>query len=379
MLPPEVITDILSRLPTKSLLRFRCVSKPWCCLIGSQDFIKIHLKQSVKTGSNLSLLLGCLGIYSVHVDSLDCARYLNPPFSCSDFSNSCNGLILVLAKMPYIWNPSTGKYKELPACSVEYPLGVEVFSAFEAYAFAYNSETDDYLVVRVVEFKRFDSTWICSEARIYSLKYNTWKTRSYFPYQLPYKRVWGVHVDGVLHTAVKIQPPADSLFSIMAFDIRNETHYVVPKPVLADMNAEFNLEVLGGCLCLLHPKKRYRMDIWVMKEYGTKESWCKLFTIAPPLIKPYLSLCPLLYSQDGTKVLLNHDDKRLIWYDLKKKTVTDVSVKALPFLFYAEVCTESLVAVDRFGYEDGFKKHSKEKRFKGKRDDFLSEGFKLVL
>ncbi|KAK3019943.1 hypothetical protein RJ639_004926 [Escallonia herrerae] len=51
----ELITDILSRLPVKSLLRFRSVSKPWCALIDGPDFIKMHLKQTIINSTNLLL------------------------------------------------------------------------------------------------------------------------------------------------------------------------------------------------------------------------------------------------------------------------------------------------------------------------------------
>ncbi|KAL6564709.1 hypothetical protein OROMI_016159 [Orobanche minor] len=40
--PDEVTEEILWRLPVKVLLRFRCVSKSWRGLIGSERFVRIH-------------------------------------------------------------------------------------------------------------------------------------------------------------------------------------------------------------------------------------------------------------------------------------------------------------------------------------------------
>lgn len=44
-LPMELVTEVLARLPVKSLLRFRCVWKAWCCLISSPDFASLHLSR----------------------------------------------------------------------------------------------------------------------------------------------------------------------------------------------------------------------------------------------------------------------------------------------------------------------------------------------
>ncbi|XP_071917072.1 F-box/kelch-repeat protein At3g23880-like [Coffea arabica] len=55
-LPFDVITAILTMLPMKALLIFKCVSKLWLSLISGPKFIKDHPKLSASTSNTQSLL-----------------------------------------------------------------------------------------------------------------------------------------------------------------------------------------------------------------------------------------------------------------------------------------------------------------------------------
>ncbi|KAJ0940215.1 putative F-box domain-containing protein [Helianthus annuus] len=45
-LPTEVLEEILSRLPVKSILRFRIVCKPWLSFISNPSFTRLHLSRA---------------------------------------------------------------------------------------------------------------------------------------------------------------------------------------------------------------------------------------------------------------------------------------------------------------------------------------------
>ncbi|XP_040369750.1 F-box protein At2g23160 isoform X2 [Rosa chinensis] len=90
-----VIVEILSWLPAKSLLRFRCVCKAWRALISDPYFIRKHLSRiNTKINSSYSLLfmdkensssrsIDCEALFkcSSHVDGPVPSRELDFPAS----------------------------------------------------------------------------------------------------------------------------------------------------------------------------------------------------------------------------------------------------------------------------------------------------------
>jgi hypothetical protein len=104
------------------------------------------------------------------------------------------------------------------------------------------------------------------------------------------------------------------------------------------MGKMLTLGVLRDCLCLTCGD-----DVRVMKKYGKKESWTKLFTI-PYERDPnrYHVYAKVIYVfEDYEVVMLNilgALDLNVILYDSKKGNVKPTNLKNIP-----EVCIESLI------------------------------------
>ncbi|KAL7244348.1 hypothetical protein ACSBR1_016565 [Camellia fascicularis] len=290
--PMDLIVDILSRLPVKPLVRFRCVSKPWCALIDDPDFIKLHLNRSINTKSHLNLILNYCSLSSVNFDSLDNATKLKSPLKWTDF-------------------------------------GIEVLGSCNALICLYNGEED---VSK-------------HSVRVYSLKSNLWRRIQDFPYYLWHSFQHGVFVGRALHWVVSRNYESDSVtFLVAAFDLTNKEYRLIPQLEFSDEDFYICVGELDGCLCIFCDYDQVRFDVWVMKDYGVKEPWSKLFSIAKPQgIRLFDSVTPVAYSKSGGEVLLVQDNNNLIWFDLEHKTVKHINIHGLPKLFVTNMCVESLV------------------------------------
>nr|XP_016435640.1 PREDICTED: putative F-box protein At1g71320 [Nicotiana tabacum] len=98
-LPDDITTIVLSNLPVKSLLRFKCVSKPWNSWISSR-----RRKGAIARISNWNSTLSFRFInQQLTSEKTNDIKLL----SCS-FMGSCDGLILICRdEHIYLWNPAT--------------------------------------------------------------------------------------------------------------------------------------------------------------------------------------------------------------------------------------------------------------------------------
>ncbi|XVE51001.1 hypothetical protein DITRI_Ditri02bG0002400 [Diplodiscus trichospermus] len=402
-LPMDVITDILYRLPVKTLVRFKSLSKPFRSLIEDPDFVGLHLNRSIQTRSNLNILLKGLHLYSVEFDALDVAVPLDYPLSSgagTEAFGSCNGLLAfrMTEKNLALYNPSTRQFRRLPFSEIDLPPGESCKSGYVFYGFGQDVKTSDYKILRMVQFNKNDDEddegcFYDFEVKVYSLKNNFWRKITKLPrylrfmfqffFHLLHRRGYGVLAGGVLHW---VMPPRIELGMrnrIVGFDLGTEEFVEVPQPECANRNYMLDVGVLEGCLCAICNYDQVTADVWVMKEYGVKESWTRLLSVQKARsINTLTFLRPLAYSKYRDKVLLEINNQKFVWYDLEKKKMRSVKIGGRPGTLGAEVYVGSLISVEdrkRMENEKQNEQDELSERNRKKRDDFLSKGFKLVL
>ncbi|TYI67487.1 hypothetical protein E1A91_D08G021100v1, partial [Gossypium mustelinum] len=383
MAPPshDMTLDIFRCLSVKDLLRFKCVSKFWCSWIEDQNFIKLHLSDSLKTNTNRSLILhhGRYEIFYVNYDSPKTTRRLEQPEQNKNIQilGSCNGLLVVEEQNGRIllWNPSTRHYQVLPnSTEIEFSPP-PIFYYHSTYSgFGYDPVSDDYKLVRIVQLLGTYEEYLHSEAKVYSLRSNSWRTIKDFCFYFISERQVGVVANNVLHLlAFKIpescnissvdldllayKNPESSYKHLAGFDLRSKELSLVELPDFClDVEANVDVKAVGGYLCLTatHRDMDVAGDVWIMKEYGVKESWVKLMSSTQLDFLPGSPfVVPLAFSKNGNKVLFhkkelggNWERDSLVWYDLGSKRVEKVGIEDLPLDYDVYLYVESLVPLN---------------------------------
>ncbi|GKD11657.1 F-box associated domain containing protein [Tanacetum coccineum] len=112
-IPQDIITDILHRLPAKSLGQFRRVSKNWLSLLSQPKFIKTH--RNIFKRNHLIFISLDYALYSVPVDNHEAvSRPIK--LDISAYYGSCNGLVFMstCCGTLIILNPTTKEFVEFP-------------------------------------------------------------------------------------------------------------------------------------------------------------------------------------------------------------------------------------------------------------------------
>ncbi|XP_071736706.1 F-box protein At3g07870-like [Rutidosis leptorrhynchoides] len=353
-LPPNIMVDILTRLPVKTIILCKRACKNWHNLILSSYFANIQLSRSPP-----SLMIyheseehmtsyhraGILKLVKME-DESDYHRLHHDPVMSLDLNHapalrnsqllpvgSINGFICLWQfgtnfDNTYICNPITREYMILPRQQY-YREGYSII----AYGFGVGLQTKEYKVVRTFQgdipsdpTSRSRPRFLQSE--VYTLGTGRWRSLGHCPYWR--NGYGGPYLNGHPHWTIIDQ---DFPEKICAFNFDNETFNLFPSPPIETIEGSQmhfrSLGVLKGCL-----SQSYTFDsqftIWVMKEYGIKNSWHREVVIKQS-ISPDLDWVmwePMYLIEglkDGTFLMVYWEDQLMV-YCPETKTMEDTKI-----------------------------------------------------
>ncbi|EEF44178.1 ubiquitin-protein ligase, putative [Ricinus communis] len=351
-LPEDLIVEILSRVPVKPLLRFKCVSKSWNSIISDPRFAKLQLKRA-KENSNIScnrLLLSTWSPRSLDFEAFcddDLSNTITnvsfpaivkgPPTFYVRILGSCDGLVCLLDDYGtmFLWNPTTRQYKELPK-----PKGA-VYRMF-LHGIGYNFSTDDYGVVFASRFT--DDGNEETTVELYTLKNNTWrKIEDVDSTPEPSGRS-GIFWNGGLYWLKVKGSDCEKVYIIVSFDmVEKKFKEVLSLPRHFDPSRyKANLGMSGNSLCVFCECKGSCFETFVLNINGTETFWTKLFSF-PHDRFPGFDNAVLCTTKNG-EVVLECDGWKLYLYNPKEGTFRNFEMNNGGDVCELELYIESLVS-----------------------------------
>uniref|UniRef100_A0A2P2N259 F-box domain-containing protein n=1 Tax=Rhizophora mucronata TaxID=61149 RepID=A0A2P2N259_RHIMU len=341
ILPQDLIFEVLSRLPVKSLLRLKTVCRHWLDLISSSNFIATHLGQSNCTSS---LLLTFQGRYreattygiSLLDDELAMLKHQDLPFQAKKrgdiFSivGCCNGLVCISLEDDgadcVIWNPATRQYWHMPAPLIP----VVPNHCFVRWGFGFHPETNEHKLLRIVqsfdqEKHVFPRRKYMLRTEIFTLSTGLWREINGIPPCICQDRSIAVAVKGVQHRIVNKGWSRSNGGFVLSFDMGTEQFSKIEVPPNCGHNKRQKLLPFRQLLAMLVWTAGFQsiFDMWTMKN----DSWTKLFVVGP-FPKPVFAIgvwrnceilvCPAIKEEEDDMTL--HNDRLLLFGTLTKVT-----------------------------------------------------------
>ncbi|KAK1441064.1 hypothetical protein QVD17_06901 [Tagetes erecta] len=387
-LPFEIQTEIIKRLPVKSLIQFRSVSKSWKSLIESVDFIVRYNAQQtqlqhlvIRYYDNFISVVDddTFPLRKVHVTIPWCVKWYNF-FWIVGCSNGLMGLYGYCREgcggpnsrtgMAVIWNLSIRK-----AVAVVVPYVKNQMIYENVLGFGVCRETSDPKIVKITQINSLEATesitCIPSQVEVFTLTTKAWRN-SYG--NLPRKSIkFGdskVVIEGVLYWLAidRIKLDGEFVFYnlVISFDMTSEEFKEINLPdTLAHNHHNLHISNLLNSLVVLESHV-YSNDpvsvVWMMKD-GVPKSFTKLFAIN--FHTGHASLRG--FRKSGAPIVALAEDGRLLLvvYEPYAKHIDDFWIHGGKYSFLVYPYVKSLLLLDQpdhIVYNDISKWKAKNKR-----------------
>ncbi|KAL6635063.1 hypothetical protein ACP70R_027734 [Stipagrostis hirtigluma subsp. patula] len=330
-----IISEILLRLPVTSLVRFRSVCKAWYFETSKRRFIELHRERAQPNICRLNF--SCVDdddTSPIKIERLTGDRYLpycryrlpwlqdhgigplrnteTPqkfPWSVPKryLITSSRHLIVLEYKYGYIVsNPAMQQLLYLP------PAG----TGWNCIGFGFVSSVGKYKVVSV----NIDDVGICNVFTVGMDK--SWRKGKPPPFPI----CPSVHMpclNGNLHMMssdfIHFEDSMHEIWRVLVFNLEEEEWSVIelPDDVQNTYDISLQLSEIRGLLYFMCCSKKRVIDVWVMRDYGTKV-WYKEFVIdgrSLGAVKGRLPYgFPIEVMNDG-RMFVEMDDGRWFYYD----------------------------------------------------------------
>ncbi|KAM7497688.1 hypothetical protein LguiA_022102 [Lonicera macranthoides] len=357
-LPQELLILILLWLPPKSLLRFRCVSKSWCSLISSSNFIDIHTRNLPHVTNTRKLIRHCTTtspreeVYSVFFDNQssfdrDDDVKIDFPFTSRTkyrIVGSCNGLICLsddafsgYAYKIVLWNPSIRRKLTVPLPDIILKNMGYMF----VLGFGFDCKANDYKIVRLSYKNARNTSTLPPLVEVYSVKTGAWR---HISAPAPMCHISGyfwpqVFVNGAAHWVAYSLNCGQMRSLILSFDMCDEVFHEIMLPgcLAGESPWLMGAVVIQDLLSVVEYDISYNMlSVWVMKEYGVVESWAKRYNIDTEV-----GLGIMLGVRRNGEVLLTTRNEELVDYDVQTRGSVDLITGGLENSFFVDTYKES--------------------------------------
>ncbi|KAM7490829.1 hypothetical protein LguiA_033750 [Lonicera macranthoides] len=199
--------------------------------------------------------------------------------------------------------------------------------------FGFDEKNNDYKVVRIINIYHHTPSGgrgHTVKAEIFNLSSNSWRKLDASLPRVQFEFCFELLFNGVFHWYAQNYCDNSAYESILSFHMSTEVFKEIHFPGTCYRNKRSRLAVLNNESFALILFEDYNQapknfEIWVMKEYGVKESWTKQFTVGP-----LLGIHSPLSFGKHNELLLQRDNGQLVSCDLDTNKIRDIEVRGAP-------------------------------------------------
>uniref|UniRef100_I1QPE6 F-box domain-containing protein n=1 Tax=Oryza glaberrima TaxID=4538 RepID=I1QPE6_ORYGL len=322
-IPDDVIFDILLRLPSKSLIRFKSVCKAWHAIISNPCFISAHLECSKQkpsifmvpgvyekqnNGENTSFLMGLYQYQGGNI--MEQIHVQDFPQGIGTWSRPihCNGMLLIstMNHEMIVCNPSTREIVSLPKGSYNLHAGPRA-------GFGFDPHSNKYKVARFFYQRDDDTSELVCKFEVLTLGTNLWRQTEDPPY--PISGLTPVHVKGAIYWMVNTPLCPDPPNAFLRFCLTNEKFSLLQYPPCNLKPTRF-IEVEGELCCACFCSQVSALKIWTCN-YAQNPEWTQRCTVQIPpdiVVNNPVARPPIVFLH-GKKLLLTWN--QVYQYDIQ--------------------------------------------------------------